>query len=101
MICAAAGIAAAASAAARNRVGAFIFDGPQEELGRRALFAEDQGLYVVSTILDEEFTARARASDVPVRLMPLMMWRWKRRNASVTGSAASTAAAISGPHPVL
>jgi phosphoribosylformylglycinamidine synthase len=62
-------VAIAEMALAQN-VGAFIFNGPWEEFGAAAAFAEDQALYVVST-LDEtnEFIARGAAAGVPITLL--------------------------------
>jgi phosphoribosylformylglycinamidine synthase len=45
--------------------GAFIHAGPQWELGASALFAEDQGLYLVTTVeRAPDFVARAEAAGV-------------------------------------
>ncbi len=53
-----------------GNVGAFIFDGPQDRLGTQALFAEDQGLYIVSTIeRTEDFIARGETAGVPIQLI--------------------------------
>ncbi|MCA1652741.1 MAG: phosphoribosylformylglycinamidine synthase subunit PurL [Sphingomicrobium sp.] len=59
-----------AEMALAGKVGAFIFNGPWEEFGASAAFAEDQGLYVVSTLeRTEDFLARARAAGVPAMMM--------------------------------
>jgi phosphoribosylformylglycinamidine synthase len=63
-------LVALAEMALANDVGAFIFNGPWEQFGAAAAFAEDQGLYVVSTLEDaDEFIARARAGGVDARLI--------------------------------
>jgi phosphoribosylformylglycinamidine synthase len=60
-------VAIAEMALASGR-GAFVHSGPQWELGAAALFAEDQGLYVVTTSLSPaDFIARADSAGVPAQ----------------------------------
>jgi phosphoribosylformylglycinamidine synthase subunit PurL len=68
------GIAVAlAEMALAGNIGAFIFNGPhwnEGEINHAALFAEDQGLYLVTTLeTSESFTARGAAAGVEVQLM--------------------------------
>jgi phosphoribosylformylglycinamidine synthase len=63
-------LVAIAEMALAGNLGAFIFSGPWEEHGSAAAFAEDQGLYVVSTIEpSNDFIARGREAGIDVRMM--------------------------------
>jgi hypothetical protein len=51
-------------------VGGLFFDGPPQEQGAAAWFAEDQGLYIVTTSEDsEQFIARGEAAGVSVQML--------------------------------
>jgi phosphoribosylformylglycinamidine synthase subunit PurL len=65
------GIAVAlAEMALAGALGAFIFGGPQWENGAPALFAEDQGLYLVTTTEDRDaFLARAKIAGVDAKML--------------------------------
>jgi len=53
-----------------GRTGAFLFNGPWEQFGEAAAFAEDQALYVVSTIKPvDEIVARGAAAGIPVMMI--------------------------------
>ena len=53
-----------------GKVGVFLYDGPHEKFGMSALFAEDQGLFVVSTLEPAtEVIERGRAAGVDVMMM--------------------------------
>jgi phosphoribosylformylglycinamidine synthase len=63
-------LVALAEMALATNVGAFLFNGPWETLGPSAAFAEDQAMYVVSTLVGtDEFVARAAAAGVDGRLL--------------------------------
>jgi phosphoribosylformylglycinamidine (FGAM) synthase-like enzyme len=65
------GIAVAlAEMALAGGLGAFIFGGPQWEIGAPALFAEDQGLYLVTTTEDRDaFLDRAKIAGVDAQML--------------------------------
>ena len=63
-------IVAVAEMMLAGNVGAFLYNGPHEKFGMAALFAEDQGLYVVSTIKQvDELIELGRRAGVDVMMM--------------------------------
>ena len=50
--------------------GAFLYNGPWEKLGSTSAFAEDQGLYVVTTMLHrDEFSAMCAEANIPAMML--------------------------------
>ncbi len=63
-------IVAVAEMMLAGNVGVFLHDGPHEMFSMSALFAEDQGLFVVSTLeSDSAMIERGRAAGVTVMMM--------------------------------